>query len=144
LKPQTLGGHIRKRRLDLGLLQIEVVAMIGVSENTVWNWEHGTEKELKHIPTIIAFLGHVLRKCPGDTLGRLAHFKKIKGLSFKRFGPLMGRDPKQLPDRLSGRKAPIEKDCQKLQAFLDVTTKREQKNGRADGLLLTDWRLVVS
>ena len=143
MKPQTLGDHIRDRRRDLGLLQIEVAVMIGVSENTVWNWEHGAEQELKHIPTIIAFLGYVLRKCPRDTLGDLLTSKKSRA-SPKRLEPLMGRDPKQLPDRLSGRKAPIEKNRQKLQAFLHVTTKREQKNGRTDGPLLTDWRLVVS
>jgi DNA-binding XRE family transcriptional regulator len=40
---RSIGDHIRKRRLDLGLLQIEVAAQIGVTENTVLNWEHGTE-----------------------------------------------------------------------------------------------------
>lgn len=119
VESQTLGEHLRKRRLDLGLLQIEVAAMIGVSENTVWNWEHGTESELKHIPAIIAFLGYVLWECPRDTLGRLAHFKKIKGLFFQRLGPLMGRDPKQLSDWLSGRNAPIEKNRRKIPTFLD-------------------------
>ncbi|MEW6162173.1 MAG: helix-turn-helix transcriptional regulator [Nitrospirota bacterium] len=29
------GEHIRKRRLDLGLLQIEVAKMIGVTESTI-------------------------------------------------------------------------------------------------------------
>ena len=37
--------HIRKRRLDLGLLQYEVATAIGVTESTVWNWKHGTEPE---------------------------------------------------------------------------------------------------
>jgi hypothetical protein len=36
--PKTIGEHIRKRRLDLGLLQLEVAKMIGVTESTVWNW----------------------------------------------------------------------------------------------------------
>ena len=55
----SLGDHIRKRRLDLGLLQIEVAAQIGVTESTVWNWEHGTEPELIHIPAVLAFLGYI-------------------------------------------------------------------------------------
>ena len=34
---RSIGDHIRKRRLDLGLLQIEVAVQIGVTESTVWN-----------------------------------------------------------------------------------------------------------
>ncbi len=37
---ETLGDHIRKRRLDLGLEQQQVAARLGVSESTVWNWEN--------------------------------------------------------------------------------------------------------
>ncbi|MBI3592000.1 MAG: helix-turn-helix domain-containing protein [Nitrospirae bacterium] len=56
MEPLTLGEHIRKRRLDLELLQVEVAAEIGVTESTVRNWEHGTEPELRYIPAVIAFL----------------------------------------------------------------------------------------
>jgi transcriptional regulator with XRE-family HTH domain len=87
---RSIGDHIRKRRLDLGLLQIEVAAQIGVTENTVWNWEHGTEPELIHVPAVLAFLGYVPWECPDDLVGRLAHFKKVKGLSLQRLGTLMG------------------------------------------------------
>jgi hypothetical protein len=38
INPQVIGEHIRKRRLDLGLLQIEVALQISVTESTVWNW----------------------------------------------------------------------------------------------------------
>jgi len=44
--PVTIGDHIRKRRMDLGLLQREVAEIIGVTESSIWNWEHGTEPEL--------------------------------------------------------------------------------------------------
>ena len=37
----TIGDHIRKRRLDLGLLQREVGAQIGVCAATVTNWALG-------------------------------------------------------------------------------------------------------
>lgn len=66
-----IGDHIRKKRLDLGLTQIEVAEIIGVKESTVWNWEHGTEPELRHIPKIIEFLGYVPFECPEDTIGKL-------------------------------------------------------------------------
>lgn len=86
LEPRTLGDHIRKKRLDLGLQQQEVATQIGVTKSTVWNWEHGTKPELIHIPAVLAFLGYVPWECPGDPVGSLAYFKKVKGLSFERLG----------------------------------------------------------
>jgi transcriptional regulator with XRE-family HTH domain len=117
---RTLGDHIRKRRLDLGLLQIEVSATIGVSENTVWNWEHGIEPELIHVPAVLAFLGYVPWKEPEDPIGRLAYFKKVKGLSFERLGVLMGKDPEQLNDWLSARVRPCKKSIDRITLFLSL------------------------
>jgi DNA-binding XRE family transcriptional regulator len=57
--PITVGEHIRKKRMDLGLLQREVAEIIGVTESSVWNWEHGTEPELQYNPRIIKFLGYI-------------------------------------------------------------------------------------
>jgi len=121
---KTIGEHIRKRRLDLGLLQIEVAAMIGVTESTVCNWEHGTEPELIHIPKIIEFLGYVPFECPEDTVGRLKYFKQVKGLSYEKLGALMGRDPEQLTDWLRGRHKPCCKNIQRIKGFLEQ--EREQ------------------
>ncbi|MCL4476292.1 MAG: helix-turn-helix domain-containing protein [Nitrospirae bacterium] len=121
VEPRFLGEHIRKRRLGLGLLQIEVTATIGVSENTVSNWEHGTEPELIHIPAVLAFLGYVPWECPGDPVDRLAHFKKVKGLSLRRLGAQMGRDPEQLEDWLSGRVNPCRRNMQEIRSFLQKT-----------------------
>ena len=118
MKASTLGEHIRKRRLDLGLLQVEVAARIGVTESTVWNWEHGTKPELIHIPTVLAFLGYVPWEYPDDPVGRLAYFKKVKGLSLRRLGTLMGRDPEQLEDWLSGRVKPYKRNIESILAFL--------------------------
>ena len=121
--PRTIGEHIRKRRLDLGLLQIEVAGMIGVSENTVWNWEHGTEPELIHIPAVLAFLDYVPWECPDDPVGRLAHFKKVNGLSYVRLGSMMEKNPEQLEDWLSERINPCERNVQSIKSFLLLNSK---------------------
>jgi transcriptional regulator with XRE-family HTH domain len=118
VEPRTLGEHIRKRRLDLGLHQSEIARQIGVTESTVWNWEHGTEPELIHIPAVLAFLGYVPWDEPADPVGRLSHFKKVKGLSFERLGALMGRDPEQLGDWLSGRHVPCKRNIRQIEKFL--------------------------
>jgi DNA-binding XRE family transcriptional regulator len=39
--PKTIGEAIRKRRLDLGLRQIDVASELGCNEMTVVNWEKG-------------------------------------------------------------------------------------------------------
>ena len=98
--------------------------MIGVTESTVCNWEHGTEPELIHIPKIIEFLGYVPFECPEDTVGRLKYFKQVKGLSYEKLGALMGRDPEQLTDWLRGRHKPCCKNIQRIKGFLEQ--EREQ------------------
>lgn len=50
---------MRKRRLDLGLLQREVAARLGVTESTVTNWElNRTSPKIRFLPGIIALLGY--------------------------------------------------------------------------------------
>jgi DNA-binding XRE family transcriptional regulator len=48
LKIETLGDHLRKRRLDLGLLQKEVGSIIGVDETTIYNWENNRASPSLH------------------------------------------------------------------------------------------------
>jgi transcriptional regulator with XRE-family HTH domain len=50
---------MRKRRLDLGLLQREVALRIGVDVTSVNNWERGrASPNLRAIPAVIRFLGY--------------------------------------------------------------------------------------
>lgn len=42
--PQTLGEKIRKARMDKGLMVKELAEIIGVTEDTVINWEIGNIK----------------------------------------------------------------------------------------------------
>jgi DNA-binding XRE family transcriptional regulator len=37
--PQTLGGHLNKRRRELGLLQREAADRMGIQRATYINWE---------------------------------------------------------------------------------------------------------
>ena len=57
--PVTIGEHIRKKRMDDSVLQYEIAEIIGVSVATIWNWEHGSEPDVKHVPSIIKYLGYV-------------------------------------------------------------------------------------
>ena len=103
--------------MDLRLFQRQIAEKIGVSEASIWSWERGTETELFHIPNIIEFLGYEPFECPEDVLGRLWHYKLISGLSYIR-RKVMGRDPEQLTDWLTGRKQPCKKNLDFIMAFL--------------------------
>jgi transcriptional regulator with XRE-family HTH domain len=56
--PTTLGEHLRKRRMELGLYQREVAVKLGVTVDAAASWEKDRKHpELRHWPKIIAFLG---------------------------------------------------------------------------------------
>jgi transcriptional regulator with XRE-family HTH domain len=56
---KTLGDHIRKRRLDLGLFQRQVAEQIGVDETTIWNWEcHKSSPQVHNISAVVRYLGY--------------------------------------------------------------------------------------
>ena len=59
MEPKTLGEHLRRRRMDLGLRQSDVAARIGVGPQTVNYWENGHfNPEVQFVPNIVAFLGY--------------------------------------------------------------------------------------
>jgi transcriptional regulator with XRE-family HTH domain len=117
--PLTIGDHIRKRRMDLGLLQREVAELIGVTESSVWNWEHGVEPEQHYNPKIIKFLGYIPFDCPDDTVGRLAWYKRTNGLTLNELGQQMQRHPDQLQEWLSGTRFPFRKSRDRIELFLE-------------------------
>ena len=88
----TLGDHIRKRRLDLGLLQKDVADELGVDRNTVVNWETNlTSPRLRYTPRIIDFLGYdPLETEPEGLIQALASARRRLGLSRRNMAPLLG------------------------------------------------------
>jgi len=93
--------------MDLGLLQADVAARIGVSEASVWGWESsGREPELRNLPTIVAFIGYDPRPAP-KTLGeRLVAFRIGKGWARPRLAAELGVDPSTLARWERGEREP--------------------------------------
>jgi len=57
--PRHIGEHIKKHRVDLGLLQHEVAERMGVCVLTVINWELGeTEPAVHYLHLVLRFLGY--------------------------------------------------------------------------------------
>ena len=58
-KLKALGDQLRKRRLELGLLQKEVASHLGVNKTTVYNCErHRTHPRAQVLPSLKEFLGY--------------------------------------------------------------------------------------
>jgi transcriptional regulator with XRE-family HTH domain len=100
-EPRRLGEHLKRRRLDLGLVQREAAREIGVSKATLYNWEKGrNEPEIRFYSGIIRFLGYD-PTAPGPTLSmgeRLKAARRARGLSQAKLADLLGVDPTTVRD----------------------------------------------
>jgi transcriptional regulator with XRE-family HTH domain len=93
-EPSTLGEHLKKRRLDLGLGQKEVAAEFGANFKSYDNWEQEKhEPEFRYWPAIIGFLGYDPVPEP-ETFGeRIRWRRRREGLTRKELAEKLGLDP---------------------------------------------------
>lgn len=93
--PQTIGEHLKARRLALKLYQRSVALLLGVSPETVLHWEKGqTCPPIGTYPAMVAFLGY--DPLPPSATQGLPHslraFRQTRGLSVKRAARLVPID----------------------------------------------------
>lgn len=92
-RPQTIGGHIRRRRLDLGLLQKEVAKKIGVHFETLKNWERGVGQPLvRHMPRIAKFLGYDPEPIPETFPSQVVYVRRRLGYTQDEFAKVLHVD----------------------------------------------------
>ena len=61
--PKTLGEHLRRKRVDMGLGNVQVAEIMGVAYQTIERWEHNRRPITpKNQETIVRFLGYDPRK----------------------------------------------------------------------------------
>jgi transcriptional regulator with XRE-family HTH domain len=116
---RTLGDHLRKRRLDLGLWQRTVAEQLGVREETVVLWENGLARPLaRHYCRIVRFLGYDPE--PGDQslAGRLRTIRRRLGLSQADFAAKVGLDEGSVCRWESGSRQPSRWMATRLEAML--------------------------
>lgn len=93
-EPTTLGEHVKKRRLILGLTQKEVADQLGVVPWTILNWEKGhTQPPVASIPAIARFLGHDPFPEPKTLSQHLLAKRRAMGWSIKEAARVLGVDP---------------------------------------------------
>lgn len=109
---------MRKRRLDLRLLQREVAARLRVGADCVSDWEAGrTRPEASTIPRIMDFLGYCPYECPktfGDWL-RMA--REGVGLSQAALGRALEIDMANVSQWERGENRPFRQSLSRLRKF---------------------------
>ena len=117
---RTIGDHLKKKRLDLGLLQKEVGERLGVDETTICNWENNrTAPVFRFMPKIIEFLGYVPYGIKAKTLGeKILAYRKLLGLSQEMLARKLGVDPGTLARWEQGKNKPKGKHLEILDEFL--------------------------
>jgi transcriptional regulator with XRE-family HTH domain len=117
---KTIGDHIRKRRLDLGLQQTQVALLICVDKTTIMNWERGHRTPaIRHIPAIIRFLGY-LPFAAGDSLPeRLRAYRRVHGISRKKLAGMLNVDEGTLWRWETEQRQPKGEYARRVRALLD-------------------------
>ncbi|WP_419788835.1 helix-turn-helix transcriptional regulator [Mucilaginibacter sp. X4EP1] len=94
ITPQTLGEHIKKVRMDKGLLQKEIAAMINVSEDTITYWENGRfVPQVQYYPVIISFIGYYPFSHETESMaGKLKQVRYCNGLNITKCAKLLAID----------------------------------------------------
>jgi DNA-binding XRE family transcriptional regulator len=116
----TLGDHIRKKRLDLGLWQKQIAEQIGVDEVTLYNWERQrTVPKLPYIPKIIAFLGYVPFPPASSLPEKIKNCRRVLGLTQEKLAKMIGIDKTTLAKCEAGKSQPTEKTLKLIEEFLE-------------------------
>jgi len=86
----TLGDHIRRTRLERGLLQRDVAKILNVSEDSVTYWENDRAKpQVQHYRSIILFLGYYPFTHETESIaGKLKQLRYCMGLSYEECGEI--------------------------------------------------------
>ena len=116
---KTLGDHIRKRRLDLGLLQKEVAEQLGVDTASIVNWESNEVQPMVHcLPGIFAFLGHNPLPEAGDLIGKLKRLRGTLGLTQEKLAQKLGIDESAVAGWERGDNMPVGSYRKLLEDFM--------------------------
>lgn len=85
-----MGKKIQRKRLELGLTQLEMAKLLNLNDQTISRWE--TEESIpnvKHYPSIISFLGTYPFEIEESLGGKCKRYRFTQGLSQKRLAQIL-------------------------------------------------------
>jgi DNA-binding XRE family transcriptional regulator len=92
-EPKTLGQHLKKRRMELGLFQRDLRERFQLEKETYANWEKDRRfPAMKHWPGIIEFLGYDPNPEPKSLSEKLLAYRRRHGLSRRALALQVGLD----------------------------------------------------
>lgn len=116
--PTTHGEHIRKRRLDLGWTQKRTATELGVSEDTLRDWELGNmEPKPRKLPRIGEFLGYQPDSERFDAPHLIGRILSVGALTLDRLAAEIGVCEDTLVNLQNGRYQPARRTYDKLVDF---------------------------
>jgi DNA-binding XRE family transcriptional regulator len=120
--PVTIGEKIRNKRLELQLLQKDVSTLIGVTEESITNWENNLAgPQMRLYPKVILFLGYY-PFLEDDTLAcQIKKYRYLHRLSQKRFGRKVGVDGTTICSRENSETVPKKQYLNRLQMCLRIS-----------------------
>lgn len=117
--PQSLGEHLKKRRRELGLLQREAGERMGVSAETVSNWEIGKTKPApSQFKPVAGFLGYDPAPEPTTLAERFEAKRRSLGTTLDQVAQYLGWDEGSLRRYLKGRWRLSSERADALERFL--------------------------
>ncbi len=117
--PQTVGDHIRKRRLGLKLFQKDVAEQLGVNKTSIFNWEANTSApEIRYMPAIIDFLGYDPLPEAEGWGERLVRYRTSLGMTQKEASRRLGVDQGTLAKWEHGKREPQGAFLARVKRFL--------------------------
>ena len=116
---KTIGDHLKKRRLDLNMLQKDVAKRLRTTICTYRNWEKNRSNPFpRYLPEIIRFLGYAPYDISNQDFGKkIATKRRILGLSQKQLAIQIGIDPSTIRSWEKGRHKPSKESLRILTTY---------------------------
>lgn len=116
----SIGMHIKKKRLELKLRQVDVAYILNTTEDSVRFWETDRAKpQINLAPGIIKFLGYNPYPVETNTMGgRIKNYRILHGLSHKKMGQIIGVDAATISTWETGKFKPDDANLKRLKEIL--------------------------
>jgi transcriptional regulator with XRE-family HTH domain len=119
---RTIGDHLKKKRLDLKMLQKEVAAKLQTTVCTYCGWERNQRNpSFRYMPKIVNFLGYIPFDTEFENLGqKICAYRQLMGLRQKDLARLLDVDPCTIRSWEKGRHRLQRSLLKELDAFFAI------------------------
>ena len=120
---ETLGDHIKSRRLALGLFQRQVADELVTDETTMFRWEHNmAQPQIRYFPRILKFLAYDPFPPAVSLAENLRAARRRLGSTQTGFAERLGIDPTTLRKWEQGRARPNRGSLKIIKKLVSRTT----------------------